>query len=243
AEHLVNGVQHAAPTGARGEMRQGVENGGDALAERGIGVVVAGGVDRPVDEKGAAHDGLAINKAPVAAVGAVVAVIAHGEIFARGNYQFIALDIFADDVDPFRLHRRNKHLIAGRREGVDQRVVTRGRIVDHVRLVERLAVDVDLLIDNFQVIPGQTDDTFYEMRMVLVGIFENNDVAALQVAIGKKFFVPLAAPAENKFVDQQVIANEQGALHRRRGNLEGLDDEAGAEQRENDGNQERFEIF
>ncbi len=82
-------------------------------------------------------------------------------------------------------------------------------------------------------IAGQADDAFHEMRMIQIRIFEDNDVAALKIAVGQKLFVPMAAAAENEFVDQEMIADKQRAFHGRRRNLESLDDETGAEEGEN----------
>ena len=115
--------------------------------------------------------------------------------------------------------------------------------MDDVRFIEGLAVYEDLLIHKLQMVARQTDDTLHEMRMILVGIFENDDVAALEVAVRKKFFVPMPAAAEDEFVDEEMITDKQGALHRRGRNLEGLDDETCTEEGENYGHQERFEIF
>src|SRR5882724_2736359 len=131
-------------------MSNRVEDGEDALAEGSVGVVVAGCVDGPVDKERAAHDGFAVDKAPVAAVGAVVAIVAHGEIFSGGNDEFVALDVFADFASPLDLHGRDEDLIAGGRKGVVQRIVAGGGIVDDVGFVEQFAVDEYLLVDNFQ---------------------------------------------------------------------------------------------
>ena len=119
----VDGVEHAAPAGAGREVSDRVEDGEDALAEGRVGVVVAGGVDGPVDEERAAHDGLAVDEAPVAAVGAVVAIIAHGEIFSGRDNEFVTLYVFANFVGPFDLHGWDEKLVAGWREGVVQRIV------------------------------------------------------------------------------------------------------------------------
>ena len=48
--------------------------------ETAVVVVLGGGLDRPVDHHRAAHDGAAIDKAPVAAVPAAVAIVAHDEV-------------------------------------------------------------------------------------------------------------------------------------------------------------------
>src|SRR5882724_3725056 len=223
-------------------MSNRVEDGEDALAEGSVGVVVAGCVDGPVDKERAAHDGFAVDEAPVATVGAVVAIIAHGEIFSGGHDEFVALNVFANFVSPFDLHGWNKKLITGRRKGIVQRIVARSGIVDHIGFIEGFAVDEDLLIDNLQVISRQANDALHEMRMILIGIFEDNDIAAFEIAVRKKLFVPVAAAAEDKFVDQEMIADEKRFLHRRRRNLEGLNNEAGPEKGKNHSNQKRFEI-
>jgi len=104
----MDSMEHAAPAGARGKMGDGVENGEEALAEGGLGIIVAVGVHRPVDEEGAAHDGFAVDKAPVAAVGAVVAVIAHGEILAGRYDELVALNVVSDFAGPLDLYGRNE---------------------------------------------------------------------------------------------------------------------------------------
>jgi len=66
-------------------MSNRVEDGEDALAEGSVGVVVAGCVDGPVDKERAAHDGFAVDEAPVAAVGAVVAISPMAKYFPGGT--------------------------------------------------------------------------------------------------------------------------------------------------------------
>src|SRR6266436_8968675 len=114
----MDGVEHAVPAGARGKVGDGIENGKDTLAEGGFGVIIAIGVDGPVNEEGAAHDGFAVDKPPVTAVGAVVAIIAHVEIFSWRHNQFVALYVFADFVGPLDLNGRDEKLVAGRRKRV-----------------------------------------------------------------------------------------------------------------------------
>ena len=45
------------------------------------------------------------------------------------------------------------------------------------------------------------------MGVILIRKLENNNVPSLQLPIGEKFFVPVAAAAKNKFVHQQVYIN------------------------------------
>src|SRR6267143_7173323 len=137
----MDGAEHAVPAGACGKVGDGIENGEDTLAEGGFGVIIAIGIDGPVNEEGAAHDGFAVDKAPVAAVGAVVAIIAHGKIFSWRHNQFVALYVFADFVGPLDLNRRNEELIAGRGKSVIQGIVARRWIVDDVGFAQGFAVD------------------------------------------------------------------------------------------------------
>src|SRR5258708_39784881 len=142
-------------------MGDGIENGEDTLAKGGFGVIVAVGVDGPVDEEGAAHDGFAVDKPPVPAVGAVVAIIAHGKIFSWRYDQFVALYVFADFAGPLGLNGRDEKLIAGRGKSVIQGIVARRGIVDHVGVIQCFAVDEDLLVDNLQMIAGKADDALH----------------------------------------------------------------------------------
>ena len=239
----MHGVEHAAPAGACREMHQSVEDADDALGEGGLSIVGAVRIDGPIDQKWAAHDGVAIDESPVAAVEAVIAIIAHGEIFVWRHDQFVALNVVPDIVSPFGLDGRSEKLVGDGRECVVQRIVAGRGIVDDVRLVEQFSVDVDLLIDDFEVVAGEADDALHEVRMILIRKFEDDDVAALETAVGKKLVVPLAAAAKDELVDEQVIADEQGAFHGLRRNFEGLNNETGAEEGEDDGDEQRFEIF
>ena len=92
----MDGVKHSMPAGARGKMHKGIEDAQQPLPESAVASVIgAGGVDGPIDKKGMAHDGVAIDKSPVAAVLAMIAIISHGEIFAGRNDHFISLNILA----------------------------------------------------------------------------------------------------------------------------------------------------
>ena len=79
--------------------------------------------------------------------------------------------------------------------------------------------------------------------MIVEGKFEDDHVAALNGAVGQEFFVPGAAAFEEKFVYEEVIADEQGWFHGLRGNLESLNDESGAEKSEKDGDEQGFGVF
>src|SRR6516164_6875829 len=75
---------------------------------RRFSIVVAVRLDRPVDQKGPAHDRLSIDEAPVAAVQAVTPIVPHREVFSGWHHEFVALNILVDFMRPFRLHERNE---------------------------------------------------------------------------------------------------------------------------------------
>src|SRR2546430_784268 len=122
-------------------------------------------------------------------------------------------------------------------------VITSSRIVDDIRLVDKLAVDIHGLVHDFHAVARQSDHTLHKMLMFLIGELENDDVAAFERPIREEFVVPSAGAPKNEFVDQQMIANQQSPFHGRGGNLEGLHNESGSEQGENHGNQERLKIL
>src|ERR1700722_14809113 len=204
----MDGVKHSMPAGARGKMHQSVEDAHQALPESAIASVIgAGSVDGPIDKKRVTHNGVAVDKSPVAAVLAVVAIITHGEIFAGRNDHFISLNIFAQLGTPFVDDVQGNHLIAERGKRIVEGIIREGRIMHDVRLVQLLAVDVHLLVDELYMISRQTDDAFHVMGMIQVWIFENDDIAALQRTVRQKLFIPGAVAAEDKFVDQQMVAD------------------------------------
>src|SRR2546426_762775 len=79
--------------------------------------------------------------------------------------------------------------------------------------------------------------------MIRIWKFEHDDVAAFEGAIWKEFLVPSSSAAENKFVNQQVIAYQQRLFHGRRRNLECLHHESGAKKRKDHCNQQRFQVL
>src|SRR5208282_1099710 len=82
---LVHGVQHPAPTCSRGKVQECVKDSAQPLP-KGTWVVVGGArFDRPIDQERPAHDRIAIDESPVAAVGTLVAIVTHGKVFSGRN--------------------------------------------------------------------------------------------------------------------------------------------------------------
>src|SRR5207237_7702321 len=75
----------------------------------------------------------------------------------------------------------------------------------------------------------------------ITGIFENDDVSALDLALRKKG--KARAGRKNKFIDEQMIADRDRILHRAGGNLDGLNDKGHAKQSHDYRDDRRFEIF
>src|SRR5215472_1138642 len=106
----------------------------------------------------------------------------------------------------------------------------RGGIVNDIRLAEQFPIDVHFLVHDLDAVAGQTDHALHEVLVFLVRKLENNNVAALKIAVGQNLLVPRTGAAEDKLVDQQVVANEQSAFHGSGGNLKSLHDEGRAKQ-------------
>src|SRR5882762_9665402 len=104
-------------------MSQGLKNARQARPESSLSAVIAAGrVDRPVHQKGAPHDGVAVHKSPVAAILAVVAIVTHGEVFSGGNNDLVALHVFPDLRPPFGDDIWRDHLASDRRKGKVERI-------------------------------------------------------------------------------------------------------------------------
>ncbi len=118
------------------------------------------------------------------------------------------------------------------REGIVEVVVRSCRVVKDVRLVQRLSIDIHLLIHELEAVARQADHAFHKMLMLGVGILKDDDVAPLQWPVWKHFLIPRAAAAENELVNKQMVANQQRPFHGSRGNFKRLNDKACPEQRQ-----------
>src|SRR5205823_10000862 len=88
---LVHGMEHPAPTRARGQMPERIKYRREPRPKRAFSAVIAAlCLDRPINQKRTPHNGVVIHEAPEAAVPALIAVIAHGKIFPRRHHNFIA---------------------------------------------------------------------------------------------------------------------------------------------------------
>ena len=190
--------------------------------------LVGGGLERPVDEEGSAYDVFARDEAPVAAIEAFGAVVAHGEDFAGGDDEVAVLDVAGEFVGPAGgdvavvVGGDGGKVVAVGIEGVLGIVVVDGHA--GVWLVLRDAVEVDDAVAEMDAVAGDADGALDEEEIRLAGLEEDDDVAALDVAIeGERR--PLGWRGEGDAVDEDVVADEEGVDHRGRGDLEVLEDE------------------
>src|SRR5262249_29263715 len=162
---------------------------------------------------------------------------------SRRHNEFIALNVFVipvrisiDSVDPLRVWFWRKRI--AKWIGVD----AERRLVHFVWLRERLAVHDDLLVDDLDMIARKSDDALDIVLRQILRVLEHDDVAAPDVLKRKKCVENRSTRAKRKFVHQQVVADQQVVFHRRRWNLERLDDEGRSKQRQDDRDDERFKV-
>src|ERR1019366_10459388 len=75
-----------------------------SLREAGACVFIARLLERPVDEHGPTNNIFIRDEAPITAVEADIAVVAHGENAVWRNYKFAILNVGRQGVAPFRRH-------------------------------------------------------------------------------------------------------------------------------------------
>src|SRR5260370_17611505 len=99
---LSNEMECALPAGLVEDVDQDVCYEGDPFSHALLVDLIGWRLKRPIDEHGAADDVLARNEAPVAAVQALRAVVAHREYLAWGDDQVVSLNVIRQIVLPAR---------------------------------------------------------------------------------------------------------------------------------------------
>ena len=232
---LVDGVEGAGPAGLVKEVEGGVEGGGDALGGGGFVDVVFGGHEGPVDEEGAADEVALRDQAPVAAVEAVGAVVTHDEVVARRDNEVIALYMGRKVDGPGGGGAGEVVWRAGGEVIVVRAVVGVGG-EDREGLSLRDAVAEEDTVAEVDTVAGKADDALDEDVVVAGGVGrgaeEDNGFIVLERAVGDDAR-PGGGGGERGAVDEDVVADEQGAGHGGRGDDEVLDAEG--DEKEPDG--------
>src|SRR5262249_14831229 len=119
----------------------------------------------------------------------------------------------------------------------------RRTLMNFIRLDQRNVVNEHLFVDDLDVIPRKTDGSLDVVLGQILWILENNDVATFDVLERQDRVQPGVTSTEHELVDEKMITNKKIVFHRRRGNLERLNDECRPEKRQYYRNDQRFEIF
>ena len=113
-------------------------------------------------------------------------------------------------------------------------------IEDRVAVVLANSVDVHMLVDEPHMISGNGDHALDEVLLGIHGIAKDDDVLPLDTVVGHQP-VPQSRMSVVRLVDQQVIADQQGLLHRLGRYLERLHNKRNHEDRDHDGAGQRLE--
>ena len=175
------------PASAAGKMEQRMRETAKRAHEATISIVFGRGVDRPINYERAAHDRVAIDETPVAAVPAAIAIVSHYEITIGRNNETAAIHIVEKPRGPLGTQAALEKVAVRRRKIVAEGILA-GWIVNDVGFFERLAIDVHVLIDDADAVARQSDDAFYVVRMIIEGKFEHDDVAAANGAVRAEIF-------------------------------------------------------
>ena len=81
-----------------------------------------------------------------------------------------------------------------------------------VGLNEGVPIDIDAGVPQMYVVAGKSDDALDEVLRRVHGIAEDNDVSAVNGAVGENG-LPGTGGAEASFIHQKVVANQQGVFH------------------------------
>src|ERR1019366_8384056 len=216
-----------------------------ALRDAGAGIFVARLLERPVDEHGPSNDVLVGNKAPVAAVEADVAIVAHGEDAVGRNHKFAILDVGGQGIAPFR---RGAVIVGGGNGWEVVTVSAVGSVADDERGIEFLAIAIDHAVNQLDAIARHSHYALHDVEAGLRRRNKHKNVIVLGVAIGNQRANPIRLGSQVDAIHKDVVANQQGILHGTGGDDEGLqrksnDEESGHQNDRDRSNKLRSRFF
>src|SRR6202049_776714 len=138
---------------------------------------------RPVNDQRFADNIFPRHESPIAAVLAVIAVIAQHEIMPLGKNQLAVFHQFPHLQPPFAFQAKGGDVGSG--EIIAEHIIGRFQ-KSHVGLIQRLALDTDLLVLHPQVVARYSDHAFDKVLLRIHGIVKHDDVPALDLLIGHK---------------------------------------------------------
>src|ERR1043166_5722502 len=225
----------------------------------------------PIDEHRASDDHVTRHKAPISAVLAVVAAVAHHKkAVRRHDHRFVLYTEFVSAPREMlagfyafdRVLRIINVVFLIRLTFLDlaslkRRLIVRG-VADDPVFRQQLAVDIDLVVLKLDGFTRQADNAFYVIDLIrndrrisaavhfgvnfVARIFENDDVAALDLALRQKRQFTTAG-RKDELIHQQIIAHQYRILHRAGRNRNRLQNESHSEYRHHERDNKRFEIL
>src|ERR1700688_4686455 len=207
-----NNPECSRPSSFVKEMNDDVRHKSHPVADAAHLVLVGGRDEGPIDEHRAADHVFARNEAPVAAVVADVAIVAHGKQTVWRNYDVPTLEVGGQFLSPlfipYSVH------FGGRHGG---KIVAVGIVISHfvlgVRLNQLFAVAIADAVAQVNVVTGNANDAFHYEESLLLGRQEYHDIVAARFAIRQQRPHPMGGFGELLAVDEYVVADEQGILH------------------------------
>ena len=178
-------------------------------------------VPGPVNNKGFPVDRFKIYESPESAVKAFITVVSHDKqrVFGDGNRSKII---------PWLVVSGNNV-----RVGVNAKI-----------MVDEFVIHVQLFVATLNDVTANADNPLDKIFLGIHRVFEHDDIAALGRFKGNDGFIPVGNfNAENKFVDQNVIADLQGLLHGTGRYFKGLNHECAYEQGNQNCHQDGFDIL
>src|ERR1019366_793007 len=233
-------MEHAGPASLIKEVEQDVERPLNAISETLPFVLIARGDERPVDEHGASDDVFARYQTPVAGVEADVAIVAHGEEAARRHDQVAILHMRGHGEAPLGGH---VFVIADRHAGKIIAVAVVIAFADDVGLIEAFSVAVHGSVLEMNPVARNTHDAFDDVEAGPGWGDEDEDVAVRRLTIGNQLADPTGFWGQQHAVNEYVVPNEQGVLHRTGWNGESLQRESDNEQPGHQHNGDRGDKF
>ena len=189
-----------------------------------------GSVERPVVEERPADDVFSRNKSPIARIETVVPVVAHHEIFAGGNHQVAILDDNWENQRPMtRVSRRAAGY--GGTEGNSSRKSEwfSGVVGSAWGCAWATPLMITMPLRRWRWSPGTRNEALDQEQVGIAGLEEHDNVAALRLAVVDQRH-PFGRRRERDAIDDQMIAHQQGLLHRTGGDDEVLGEKGEDEQ-------------
>ena len=205
---------------------------GDPVAQAGLVDLIGGSLEGPVDEHGPADDILTRDKSPEPTVERLGAIVAHREDSARRDNQIAIVDMTGQIHGPQRgvvvagglldAGQVRGEIVAVRGIGIFGVAIVSGH--RGVGLVLGDSVQVHDAVLKVDAVAREPDAALHQVEVGGFGVRlqKDDDIAAARLAVADEGR-PLRGGRERDAVDQHVVADQQRLLHRRRRDLEVLE--------------------